>query len=130
MRWILTLVFLLLTTSLAAAQARCDKYTAFQHINATGPVEVAVGKENQRVYVCGYMLVQKGNTLDFTLLTGKGPNCTLERKNVYTLELPNDLALVNRIETVGPVGEPGYSVCIQTTGSNAKLGGVIYWAQF
>jgi hypothetical protein len=38
--------------------------------------------------------------------------------------------LSSRTESVGPYSELGYAMCIQTLGTNAKLGGMIFYAQF
>jgi len=124
---LLALMFLALP---AQAQSPCDQATSFSHINATGPVEIAPPVASKRVYLCGMFIVQKGNTLDLNVLVGHGTNCADDQRQVMRLEFPNDVAVSNRIERVGPVSDAGYAMCIQTTGSNAKLGGVIYWAQF
>lgn len=125
-------LFLVLPASPAAAQTRpCDRLVSFQHAEATGPVEIVPGKPNARVYQCGIVLAQKGNTLDFKMWTAQpGSNCTGGTSDLTPqFSLPVDVVMVNRIENVGPSSEPGQSLCIQTLGSGG-LTGVVYWAQF
>ena len=119
----------------AKAQTKpCSDVSWFQHLEATGPVEIVPGKTDQRVYPCGFVLAQKGNTLDFQMWVAPMGTCDVgptQSGNVLTpkMSLPTDVQLVNRIENVGPVAPAGYSLCIQTFGSGA-LTGAIYWAQF
>lgn len=110
----------------------CDSGSYFRHEAATGPVAVVVGKPGARIYFCGFMFTQKGNTLDLIVSVGKGPDCAGEKIQITPqLELPADFALTNRIETGQPIGGPEFGLCIQTLGAaGAKLAGVIYYAQF
>jgi hypothetical protein len=128
---IASLAILWLTSNAAAQTRPCDRFTPFQHTVATGPVEIAPPIANQRIYFCGFALIEKGTTLDFVAMTGTGTNCGTDTIEMFRLELPNDLAFVNRIEMVGPSGDFGRGLCIQTIGPvGARLTGVIYWAQF
>lgn len=129
-RFVLGILILLALAIPAEAQHSCDRLSFFHHVNATGPIEIIPADPTKRIYFCGFMLTQKGNTLDFEILLGHGTNCDTDTQSMMFLELPNDFALTNRIEQVGPVTEYGWALCIKTSGSNAKLGGVIYWAQF
>jgi hypothetical protein len=113
----------------AEAQNPCNQFTRFNHAGPTGPIEVAKGDPAKRIYFCGFLLAQKGNTLDFHLLIGQGTNCSENPQQLVYLQLPNDVQLSNRIEHVGPSGDYGYSMCLQTTGTGL-LGGVLYWAQY
>lgn len=134
MRLLTTLALLLCFGSSASAQTisrPCDSGTYFKHVVATGPVEIVPGKEGQRVYFCGFMFTQKGNTLDLIVTVGKSPNCSVETIQITPqLELPADFALTNRIETGQPIGGPGFALCVQTLGTSGKLSGVVYFTQF
>ena len=115
----------------AYGQKACDRMASFQHIVATGPIEVVPAKEGQRIYYCGFTIMQKGNTLDFIITIGQGTNCNTNTLQMTPqLQLPSDFALSTRQETVGPYSEPGYAMCIQTIGSTGALTGLIYYAQF
>lgn len=115
----------------ATAQHACDKVASFKHLIPTGPEELVRAVPGQRVYFCGFTITQKGNTLDLVIMYGQGTNCDTNMVAVTPqLELPNDLAISSRQENVGPSSEAGYALCVQTLGSNAKLGGMIYYAQF
>jgi hypothetical protein len=133
MRWLSVALLLMLVAPISAqAQTRpCNRATTFLHVNPTGPVEIAPPLANQRVYYCGFVLAQKGQVLDFKVLTGTGVNCGTDQTLILSLELPSDLVLVNRIASVGPSAPPGQALCIETVGAaGARLSGVIYWAQF
>jgi hypothetical protein len=125
------ILFLLMPTE-ALAQRQCDRVETFQHEVATGPVEIVPAVAGQRIYLCGYMLAQKGTTLDLQLTFGQGSTCATNRQTVTPVfSLPSDLVIVNRIETIGPASEIGVSLCIQTIGpAGARLTGAIYYAQF
>jgi hypothetical protein len=131
MRWLSMALLLILVAPISAqAQTRpCTNAVAFKHAAPTGPIEIVAGKSNERVYYCGFVLVERGTTLDFIMLTGTGTNCGTNTINLLSLELPSDVALVNRVESVGPASEIGHSLCLQTSGTG-KLSGIIYWAQF
>lgn len=130
-RLALALFMLLVCIVPAQAQRPCDKFAAFTHDVATGPVEIVPADTQKRIYFCGFVLTQRGNTLDFRAMLGRGVNCATDTIQLLNLELPSDLVLVNRIESAGPSSDYGYALCIQTTGpTGGKLGGVIYWAQF
>jgi len=115
----------------AWAQGRpCDQVTPFQHATPTGPVEIVPGIANQRIYFCGFSIAEKGPTLDLKIWSGGGVLCAIGSKDLSPQwSFPNDFALVNRIEHVGPFSNVGDSLCIQTFGSGA-LTGTIYWTQF
>jgi hypothetical protein len=130
MRLILAIAFLALLAIPAQAQTRqCTKITPFQHTTPTGPVWIVPGVQNQRVYYCGFMLAQKGNTLDFKIWFAADAGCVETGTLGPTWSLPTDMAIVNRTEQVGPYGPYGFGICIQTFGSGA-LTGAIYWEQF
>jgi hypothetical protein len=132
MQLVIAALFLLLSVMPAQTQTRaCDSQTPFQHLVPTGPVEIVVGKPGQRVYPCGFVLSQKGNTLDFKIWASPpGSSCGIDDEDFAPqMALPTDVQLVNRIPTVAGSTKEGYSLCIQTFGSGA-LTGVIYWAQF
>jgi hypothetical protein len=134
-RLLLALLMLWIFCAGAQAQKPCTQISTFQHTAPTGPVEVVPGIADQRIYPCGFMLTQKGNTLDFQMWAApagtcaNGPNFGSTIVFSPQLSLPVDVQLINRLESVGPVGSPGYSLCIQTFGAGA-LTGAIYWAQF
>jgi hypothetical protein len=131
MKLIWMVLALLLWPAIAHAQRACDRIAPFKHINATGPIELVPAVPGQRVYYCGFTILQKGNTLDLIITVGQGTNCGMNTVQFTPqMELPNDFALSSRTETVGPYTEPGFALCIQTIGSNAKLGGMIFYAQF
>ncbi len=130
-RIILAAILLVGLCGTAEAQRACDKTTSFKHINATGPIEVVPAVADKRIYFCGFTITQKGNTLDMIVMVGQGVNCATNTVAITPqMEFPNDFALTTRAETVGPNSPPGYALCIQTLGTNAKLGGLIYYAQF
>jgi hypothetical protein len=129
----LLLAGLLLVLLVAPAQAQdkhgCDNQTFFSHSVATGPIEI-VPASDKRVYMCGFFFSQKGNTLDFSVLSGQGTNCAINQTQVFYLTLPNDAVISNRVDTVGPaVADYNYALCIQTVGTGT-LAGFIYWTQF
>src|SRR5215203_4169241 len=103
-----------------------------QHIIATGPVELVPGVLNLRTYSCGFVLAQKGQSLDFRFWSAKAGTGCLEEVTALTpvFSLPSDVVMVNRLENVGPYTPPGHSLCIETTGSQGQLTGIIYWMQF
>jgi len=127
------LMLLLLLCGSAHAQTisrACDAATYFKHEIPTGPVVVVTGEEGKRIYFCGFMVTQKGNTLDLIVTVGKGDACQINTIQITPqLELPNDFALTNRIDYGQPIGEPGASLCIQTLGAG-KLTGVFYFTKF
>jgi hypothetical protein len=128
----LALAFLILIASIvpASAQRPCDQTSTFQHDIATGPVEIVVGKPDQRIYPCGFMLTQKGNSLDFQMWSAvAGSNCVPVTFWTPRMSLPTDVAFTNRIENAGPSLPYNNSLCIQTFGTGS-LTGAIYWAQF
>ena len=136
MRLILAIAFLALLAIPAQAQTKpCDKIVMFQHATATGPVELIPGIDGQRIYPCGFMLSEKGNTLDFQMWgVAASDHCVsgpVMNAELYTprMSLPTDVQLVNRIEHAGPAGSYGFSLCIQTWGTGG-LTGAIYYAQF
>jgi hypothetical protein len=130
-RAIILLAFLLCAPGAHAQTRPCEHATGFKHLIPTGPVEIVPAIAGQRIYYCGFTILQKGNTLDLIVMAGQGTNCDTNTVQLTPqLELPNDFALSNRVESVGPATEPGYALCIQTLGTNAKLGGLIYWSQF
>jgi hypothetical protein len=134
MRLILAIAFLALLAIPAQAQTKpCDQIVMFQHAAATGPVEIVPGIDGQRIYPCGFMLAQKGNTLDFQMW-GAQDHCVggpVLGATLFTprMSLPTDVQLVNRIEHAGPSSQYGASICIQTWGTGG-LTGAIYYAQF
>jgi hypothetical protein len=113
----------------AARTAPCDKTASFAYAAPTLDVLVS-GVAGQRIYPCGFTVMQKGPALDFQLSTGTGPSCSLAKNNITPVySVPNDFAVVSRIERVGPSSAVGESLCIQTFGSG-NLSGVVYYAQF
>jgi len=133
MRFGVTLALLLGLCGSAQAQTvsrPCDAATYFKHEIPTGPVVVVTGEEGKRIYFCGFMVTQKGNTLDLIVTVGSGQNCSVNTIQITPqLELPNDFALTNRIEVGQPIGPPGASLCVQTLGAG-KLTGVFYFTKF
>jgi len=114
----------------AHAQKTCSQASVFDHAAATGPVELVKGVANQRVYLCGFFLSKKGQTLDLQIWSGDPNTCSgATRDFTPHLTFPNDLAVSNRLDMVGVHSEIGQSLCIQTFGQGA-LGGIIYWEQF
>jgi len=132
---VLAVALLALFASEAQAQRQCTHTSWFQHTTPTGPIEIVPGVDGQRIYPCGFMLTQKGNTLDFQMwgtpfgLCVNGSGFSNAQLFTPQLSLPTDVQLVNRLEVVGPFTPPGYSLCIQTFGAGA-LTGAIYWEQF
>jgi len=128
-RYILLLACFLLLPTAAQAQRPCQHATAFQHIAPTGPIEAVPGQPGQRVYFCGFMVAQKGNTLDLRIWAAD-PGCA---GNLLDLSpqwsFPNDFAIVNRLENVGINSPLGASLCFQTFGTGG-LTGMLYWEQF
>jgi len=108
----------------------CNQGSSFHHNNATGPVEIAPAQDGQRIILCGFIVVQKGNTLDLHVLIGQGTNCDTNQRELFYLQFPNDVAFANRGSDIFQPGDFDYAMCIQTTGSNAQLGGILYWTQF
>lgn len=130
MRFVLGLGLLFLLAAPAQAQKPCDKVVGFSHTKAVGPVELVAAVAEQRIYFCGFTIIQKGNTLDLIIMVGEGKNCETNRVPLTPqLELPNNSALSSRQDTVTISSDPGAALCIQTLG-NGKLGGMIYYAQF
>src|SRR5215203_26720 len=124
---------LALTAPVTAQTARpCQMSTPFQHLVPTGPVELVPGVPGLRTYSCGFVLSQKGQSLDFRFWSAKGGTGCLEEVTALTpvFSLPSDVVMVNRLENVGPYTPPGHSLCIETTGSQGQLTGIIYWMQF
>ena len=133
-RLLLALATLIVLTAPVAAQSTrpCQFATPFQHLTATGPVEIVPGKPDMRVYSCGFVIAQRGQSLDFRYWSAKsGTGCAEEVVGLTPVfSLPSDLVMVNRLENVGPSTPPGHSLCIETTGGTGSLAGIIYWAQF
>jgi|SRR6516164_2905925 hypothetical protein len=132
MHLVIAALFLLLFTAPAMAQARqCDQAVGFQHATATGPVEIVPGIAGQRIYPCGFSLMERGAALSFRIFGAQpGTNCTVEGTTFTpTLDVPNDVQFNNRVATVGPASAEGNALCIQTIGTGA-LSGVVYFAQF
>jgi hypothetical protein len=134
MRIILALAALAFLCTGASAQTRpCDHVSWFTHASATGPVELVPGIADARIYPCGFLLLQKGNTLDFQMWGAPAGGCGLGPGGAENftpqLSLPTDVQISTRIEKVGPSTALGHSMCIQTWGSGG-LTGAIYWAQF
>jgi len=130
---LIVILFVLLAAPGAHAQGTrpCDHMTGFKHLVPTGPVEIVPAVPGQRIYTCGFTVTQKGNTLDLIVMAGQGTNCDTNTVQITPqMELPNDVAMSTLIGTVGPSTEIGYALCIQTIGSNGKLGGLIHWSQF
>jgi hypothetical protein len=131
---IMTALALLLLCGSAHAQdlsRPCDKSAFFNHSVPTGPVNLVLGVEGQRVYLCGFTIMQKGNTLDFILSVGQGVNCADNNVQITPqFELPADFALTTRINAGQPLPGVGYGLCVQTLGSNGKLAGIVYYSQF
>lgn len=128
-RLLLALGLLFALSFPAQAQRACDQATPFQHATATARTALIPGVAGQRIYYCGFMIAQKGQALDLQITYGTGVNCGTNTHGSLVYSLPNDFALVNRIENVGPHTDLGESLCVQTFGTGA-LTGVIYWAQF
>jgi hypothetical protein len=129
----LLLAGLLLVVLAVPAQAQekrgCDQTTFFNHSAPTGPIEIAPASD-KRIYSCGFFFSEKGNTLDFVVLTGQGVNCAINQQQIFYLTLPNDAVVSNRVDTVGQaVADYNYALCIQTVGTGA-LAGFLYWTAF
>jgi hypothetical protein len=124
------LLALLVVPAQAQERRGCDNQYFFNHSAATGPIEV-VPASDQRVYMCGFFFSEKGNTLDFVVLTGQGTNCAVNQTQVFYLSLPNNAVISNRVDTVGQaVADYNYALCIQTVGNVGALAGFIYWSQY
>lgn len=125
-------MFLALIPEAAAQTTRsCQRATPFQHLTATGPVEIVPGKPDARTYSCGFVLAQRGQSLDFQYWSAKAGTACAEEITALTpvFSLPADFVMVNRLENVGPASPPGHSLCIQTFGQGGMTG-IIYWEQF
>jgi len=129
-RTIGALALLSLTWAMPAlAQQVCDQATPFNHQLPTGPVEIVPAQPNKRIYFCGFFVSARGPTLDMTVMLGQGTNCGTNTRQILFDNFPSDVAVSNRVERVGPAGDPGYALCIQSSGTGS-LTGLIYWAQF
>ena len=133
MKFAALLAFLLCLCGSVQAQTTsrpCDSGTYFSHTTPTGPVAVVTGEPGKRIYFCGFMVTQKGNTFDLIVTVGGDDDCKINKIQITPqLSLPNDFALTNRIEYGQPIGEPGASLCVQTLGQGA-LAGVFYFTKF
>jgi hypothetical protein len=94
--YVLAIALLALCALPAQAQRQCTKITPFQHTTPTGPVWLVPGVQDQRVYYCGFMLAQKGNTLDFKIWFAPDAGCGEQGTLGPTWSLPTDMAIVNR----------------------------------
>ena len=128
-RLLIGILILLAFAIPAEAQRACDQVTSFFHTAPTGPVQIVPPNPSQRVYFCGFVISQRGQSLDFHVTLGQGTNCQNNPTEIVNLVFPSDVVLSNRIGTVGPSGDYGYGLCLQTTGQGG-LGGILYWAQF
>src|SRR5262245_35410246 len=128
-RLLVAFVACMLMASSAMAQRQCDKVTTFAYTTATGPVEIVPGQPGLQIYYCGFALANRGPTLTIKVWGGTVGTCAVVEDFGPAWEFPNDLAIVNRVETVGPHTGPSESICLQTSGTGS-LTGAIYWAQF
>ena len=136
MRTLLAAVALLpLLTGAAAAQKMCDQVRTNITTAPTPITEKVAGKPNQRIYLCGYMIVRSGvggQDLQFELSSSTGTNCALNRAVILPkMNLPASGVLVNRIAYVaGEKTPPGHAMCLEVFGSGAGVVSTFYWAQF
>jgi hypothetical protein len=122
---------LLLPALPAAAQRACDQFRS-NTTTAPQPItEMISGQLGKRVYLCGWVLINSGQSISFTLYTGTGVNCADNQTVLLnTLSMPPNTVLANRIATAdGEYSPQGHSLCLQVTGSG-NISAIWYWAQF
>jgi hypothetical protein len=115
----------------AAAQRACDQFRSTTTIAPQSITETIAAVDGQRVYLCGFTIINTGAGLTVSLFSGTGINCNANQAAlVAPITLPNNSVLVNRIATASGEYTPiGHAVCVQITGSG-NLTTLWYWAQF
>jgi hypothetical protein len=118
----------------ASAQKMCDQVRTN---TTTAPAAIAVkvpGKPNQRIYLCGYMVVRdgpSGQDLDFEVSAGGGTDCAIGKTLIIPkMSIPASGVLVNRIPYTAEKTNPGDSICLEVFGSGVTLVSSFYWTQF
>lgn len=125
---------LLLLPVAAWAQKMCDQVRTNL---TTAPAAIAVkvpGKPNQRIYICGYMIVRDGpagQDMQFEISSGTGTNCSVGKTIILPkMSIPPSGVLVNRIAYTGERTGPGESICLEVFGTGVSLVSSFYWTQF
>lgn len=127
---------LVLLPAAASAQKMCDQVRT-NTTSAPAAISVKVpGKPNQRIYLCGYMIVRTaaqpaGQDLQFEISSGGGVNCATGKNLILPkMSLPSSGELVNRIPYTAEKTAPGDSICLEVFGSGPSLVSSFYWTQF
>jgi hypothetical protein len=117
------------TSTISPGLRACAQQTAFSHTAATGPIAIVPGVSGQSVWYCGFVIAEKGNTLDLKVWASAQADCsgTIESFSPQW-SFPGSFAFSTRVSETGLYSPPGYSLCIQTFGAGA-LTGVVYWTQ-
>jgi hypothetical protein len=134
-RALLAATLLLSLPGAAVAQKVCDQVRT-NLTTAPSAISVKVpGKPNQRIYLCGYMIVRNGSAagqdLQFEISSGSGVNCATGKTIILPkMSIPSSGELVNRIPYTAEKTGPGESVCLEVFGSGTSLVSSFYWTQF
>jgi hypothetical protein len=87
------------------------------------------GVSGQSIYYCGFVIAEKGNTLDLKVWASSAADCSVDSEDFSPQwSFPNDFAFSTRVAETGLYSPYGHTLCIQTFGTGA-LTGVIYWTQ-
>jgi hypothetical protein len=117
------------TSTISPGLRACSQQTAFLHNAATGPVAIVLGVAGQSIWYCGFVIAEKGNTLDLKVWASAAADCSSTNESFSPQwSFPNDFAFSTRVAETGLYSNPGDTLCIQTFGTGA-LTGVIYWTQ-
>jgi hypothetical protein len=125
---------LLLLPGAASAQKMCDQVRTNLTTAPAAISEKVAGKPNQRIYLCGYMIVRDGpagQDLYFVVSSGTGTNCAVGKTIILPkMAIPASGVLVNRIAYTAEKTAPGQSVCLEVFGTGVSLVSSFYWTQF
>jgi len=123
---------ILLLPGAASAQKACDQFRTAQTTGPTVRTERVAAIANQRIYLCGYMIMRGlgAQDLEFELTSGTGRDCGTNTQIVIPRMLVPPQGIVNRIAyAAGERAPPGNAMCLQTWGTG-PVTSIFYWAQF
>ena len=111
--------------------ATCDQASHRDTITALPMTElVPAGPGLERVYICGYVIMNSGQAATIQLFAGNGVNCAANQTEVTPpLIVPQNTNFVNRSPFVGERTPQSAALCWQVTG-NGSVNAIIYWTQF
>jgi hypothetical protein len=131
MRALLIALVLIVAAIPAAAQKACDQFRSATTTAPQSITETIPGIDGQRIYLCGFTIINTGSGLTVSLFSGTGTNCNANQTVlVAPITLPNNSMLVNRIAiAAGEYTPQGHALCVQVTGTG-NLTTLWYWTQF